>query len=179
MHVGTCVNFLLVRCLSLGYWSRRACGPEQSRFHRGVNALRTRKQKKERKWCGQVSSLLLILSLLLPFAQLAFGSTDSIDAMVRACCRAHGKHQCAMRMSMRSSAGPSSPQLAQVTEKCPCTPGLAPATHSNPLWNHALGFSEFHVRDDRAPDAVNTRERDSSLEPANHKRGPPAFSENA
>ena len=84
-----------------------------------------------------------------------------------------------MRMSMRSSAEPSSPQLAQVTEKCPCTPGLAPATHSNPLWNHALGFSEFHVRDDRAPDAANTRERGSSLEPANHKRGPPAFSENA
>ena len=163
----------------LGYWSRRACGPEQSRFHKGVNALRTRKQKNERRWCGQVSSLLLILSFLLPFAQLAFGSTDSIDTMVRACCRAHGKHQCAMRMSMRSSVEPSSPQLAQVTEKCPFTPGLTPATHSNPLWHHAHGFSEFHGRDDRAPDAVNTRERGSSLETANHKRGPPAFSENA
>jgi len=83
-----------------------------------------------------------------------------------------------MRMSMRHSAEPSAPQLAQLTEKCPCTPGLATATH-NPLWNHAHGFSEFHVRDDRAPNAVNTRERGSCLEPANHKRGPPAFSENA
>jgi hypothetical protein len=173
------VNFLLARCLLLGYWSRRACGPKQSRFRKGVNALRTRKQRNERRWCGQVSSLLLILSLLLPFAQLAFGSTDSITTMVRACCRANGKHQCGMRMSMRSSVETSSPQLAHVTEKCPCTPGLAPATHSSPLWNHAHGFSEFHVRDDRAPDRVNTRERGSSREPANHKRGPPAFSENA
>lgn len=150
------------------------------RFQKGVNALRTRKKKNERRWYGQVSSLLLILSLLLPFAQLAFGSTDSIDTIVRACCRAHGKHQCAAtRMSMRSSAEPSSPQLAQFTERCPCTPGLAPARHSNPLWNRAQKFSEFHGRDDRAPDAVNTRERGSSLEPANQKRGPPAFSENA
>ena len=179
MHVRTCVNFLLAGCLLLGYWSRRACGPEQIRFYKGGSALRTGKQKDERRWRGQVSSLLLILSLLLPFAQLAFGSTDSIDTMVRACCRAHGKHQCAMRMSMLSSAEPSSPQLAQVTEKCPCPPGLAPTTHSDPLWNHAHGFSEFHGRDDRVPYVVNTSERGSSLEAANHKRGPPAFSEHA
>ncbi len=141
--------------------------------------LRTKKQKNERRWCGPVSSLLLILSLLLPSTQLVFGSTDSIDTTVLACCRTRGKHQCAMRMSTHSSADPSSSQLAQVTEKCPYTPGLAPDAHSNPLWNHVQGFSEFHVRDDRTPNAVDTRERGSSRELANQKRGPPAFSENA
>jgi hypothetical protein len=141
--------------------------------------LRMEKQKREGRWRGQVSSWLLILSLILPFAQLAFSATDSFDNMLPACCRARGKHKCEGRMSMRSSAEPSSLQLAQVTQKCPYAPGLAPVTHTNPLWDHAHGFSKFHIRNSRAPDAVNTSERSAAPELANQKRGPPISSENA
>lgn len=120
--------------------------------------------------------MLLIVSLLLPFAQLAFGLTESADATLPACCRAHGKHKCAMRMSVRSSAEPASPQLAHVSEKCPCPPSLAPAAHSNAVWDFNREFGESHKRDLWMAHAAYGGQYVSSPEPGNRKRGPPISS---
>jgi len=99
--------------------------------------VRIASRQKERRWFGQMSALLLIVSLLLPFAQFAFGSSENLDAVLPACCHAHGKHQCAMRTLVHaeqlSEQTSSSRRLAEVTEKCPYAPGVATSPHSNPL----------------------------------------------
>jgi hypothetical protein len=145
-----------------------------------VNALRTGIQNNKRIDRGRLSALLVIVSFVLPFVQLAFGLTEPAEATLPACCRAHGNHRCAMRMSVRSPAEPSSPQLAQVTEKCPCPPGLAPAAHGNTSWDFTPGFGEFHKREEvGVADADYGRECFSSPEFGNRKRGPPVSSKNA
>lgn len=145
--------------------------------------VRPASEQRKQRWCGQMSALLLIFSLLLPFAQFSFGSSENTDAALPACCRTHGKHKCSMRMFMRterqSQQTPSSPQIAQVTEKCPYTPGLALSAHSNPLWNQPNGLVLVHDEDRRAPTGVSRIERPSSTGRANPKRGPPSFSETA
>jgi len=82
--------------------------------------VRIASRQKERRWFGQMSALLLIVSLLLPFAQFAFGSSENLDAVLPACCHAHGKHQCAMRTLVHaeqlSEQTSSSRRLAEVTE---------------------------------------------------------------
>jgi hypothetical protein len=132
-------------------------------------------------WCGQASALLLIISLLLPFAQIAFGASAAESTTLRACCRAHGKHRCAMRMSMgaeqSSSPESQSPQLAKVIEKCPYAPGLAASTHGNPLWSYTAGSTELRVDDRRLLTALREEHCGSSRTRDNHKRGPPSFSD--
>jgi hypothetical protein len=61
------------------------------------------------------SALMIFFSLLLsaPF----FG--PDADANLPPCCRRHGKHHCAMRMSERPA---NPPGFASITEKCPCFP---------------------------------------------------------
>jgi hypothetical protein len=137
-------------------------------------------RQREHRWFGQMSALLLIFSLLLPFAQFAFGSSENLDASLPACCRSHGKHKCAMRMlsnaEQQSGQTSSSPRLAQVTEKCPYTPGVVASTHSNPLWSQSLRFTQFRVVDNRTPLQITNVERSHSIGRANPKRGPPASS---
>jgi hypothetical protein len=142
-----------------------------------VNALGIGRVKNERSWGGQVGAFLLILSLLLPFGQLAFGLNDPSEAAQPACCRTHGKHKCAMRMAMPSSDQRSSPQVAQITEKCPCTPGLATTAHGNLLWSYAHGIGEFYVNSGGADFTIKPQKRASNPDSANLKRGPPATSE--
>src|SRR5215475_14735952 len=72
---------------------------------------------------GQVRALLLISSLLFPFAQLAVSSSQNSESLLPACCRAHGKHKCSLEQ--HGSSESSTHQVAQIGEKCPCTPALA------------------------------------------------------
>lgn len=139
----------------------------------------TASRQRHRRWCGQMSALLLIFSLLLPFAQLAFCSAEGPGAVLPACCRAHGKHHCAMRMlrTARGKQTSSTPQAAQVKERCPYAPGLAPSTHINPCCNDSHRWPACYVEDQsvsvQGADARHTR----IIDRANQKRGPPNSSE--
>lgn len=128
-----------------------------------------------------MNALLLIISLLLPFAQLAFGSTENVDASLPVCCRAHGKHKCVMRALMHAEQQPkqisSSPRFGQLTEKCPYGPGVAISTHSNPLWSQSQRLIQFHVADDLATIRSTNARRFNFIGRANPKRGPPISSE--
>ncbi|MEI9978595.1 MAG: hypothetical protein WDN23_06265 [Edaphobacter sp.] len=127
-----------------------------------------------------MSVLLLIVSLLLPLAPLAFGFSENIDASLPACCRTHGKHKCAVRMlghaEQQSEQISSSPRLAQVTEKCPYTPRVAASTHSNSLWNQPQESIQFDIENNRTAIRI-TSNHSHSIGRANPKRGPPLSSE--
>jgi hypothetical protein len=143
--------------------------------------LQTSLTPRTRGWHGRMSALLLIISLLLPFAQFAFASPENLDVFLPVCCRAHGKHKCLMRMGMRidgqSEQSPPSPQLAQVTEKCPYVPGAAPSAHGNPLWDDPQVVTRFNSDSCDAPIRLVNVERPYSAGRANPKRGPPVSRE--
>ncbi|HET6206589.1 MAG TPA: hypothetical protein VFD98_07250 [Terracidiphilus sp.] len=61
------------------------------------------------------TALIIFFSLLL--SAPLFG--PDADTNLPPCCRRHGKHHCAMRMSERPA---NAPGFASVTEKCPCFP---------------------------------------------------------
>ena len=147
-------------------------------FIRGAS-VRTMVKRHQRRLCGQANALLLIVSLLLPFALFAFSSTVNADTLLPACCRRHGRHQCSMRRSgdAASSGKPHSSQLAQVTEKCPWVP-VIPSGHRT-LWDHASGLTLFHPYDEQSLVAINRFELAVSPAPANGKRGPPDSSVSA
>jgi len=150
------------------------CSGDETAFIRGAS-VRTSVKRHQRRLRGQGSAFLLILSLLLPFAQFAFNSTVGADSLLPACCRIHGKHQCGMRrLGDGASSGKShSSQLAQVTEKCPFVPGVVPSGYRGPLWDHASGPSALRPCDERSLVAISRFERVVSSALANYKRGPP------
>ena len=129
-----------------------------------------------RTWHSQASALLLIVGMLLPFAQLAFNPPQASDSPLPACCRIHGKHKCATRMAVgeQHTATPSSTvRFAQVTEKCPCSPGLVTAIHSNPLWSPVSGsFVPYRHNSSNLAGWVRIFPNTSRLR-SNHERGPP------
>jgi hypothetical protein len=130
------------------------------------------------RWHGQLSASLLILSLLLPIAQLAFNSSDYAEATLPACCRAHGRHKCAMLAEARPpSPTSSSRQLAKVNEDCPYAPGVVPTAHSNSLWNPSLESARFDLIHQRIGVSLSKVQRTGSLGSTNLKRGPPTSSE--
>jgi hypothetical protein len=67
---------------------------------------------------------LVLLFGLMPIAPLL---SPEGDAHLPACCRANGKHHCAMRSLARYWADQKG--FTSVTEKCPCPPSPAAAVH--------------------------------------------------
>ena len=125
---------------------------------------------------GQLSALLLIVSLLLPFAQLAFDSSQAFDTSLPACCRAHGRHKCSMRVPLHVDASEqarSVPQFAKVSEKCPYGPQAGAWAHSGPLYGPSREPVTFYIKDKpvllRAAGAAVPH----SINRDNQKRGPP------
>jgi hypothetical protein len=141
---------------------------------KGVS-VRTKTKRSNRGLPGWGNALLLIVSLLLPFVQPAFSSTTDAATLLPACCRTHGKHKCLTRISHdEHSSSQKSPELAQLTEKCPCPPGLAPSTQNNLLWLQTPELSEDQFSDRQTPPPALDAERTLSRPRANPKRGPPA-----
>jgi len=135
--------------------------------------------QSENGWRIRGAAWLLLLGLLLPFAQMAYGATADPEAGLLACCRSHGKHKCLLRSSRTSSADANKQatvRVPQISEKCPCTPvnpsstntshaGLPEAQRLN--WNKdATAF--LH--------AGRASQRSESRTRANPKRGPPSSS---
>jgi hypothetical protein len=76
----------------------------------------------------RMNAALLLAVLLSPFLGIWNSYSPGGDAILPACCRAHGKHHCSMgRMAQRDSSGSGGPALSQVSEKCPYQ-GLPPLT---------------------------------------------------
>ena len=121
------------------------------------------------------SALLVLLSLLLPFAEPAFAA--SFNTAIKACCRNHGKHECMGRMpeqvgSNNSDRSHASASQLYLAEKCCCPVATAPSSHSAPLLSLApeasspSGYAELAV-------CALAQQGQLSLSPANPKRGPP------
>ena len=144
----------------------------------GGVSVRTNVERRERRLHGQVNAFLLIFCLLLPFAQFAFSSPVNTGGLPPVCCRTHGRHKCLLRNSGLASSS-HSPQFVQVTERCPCTPGLVPSGHRSSLWAPVDGSAPFRLRNQHSVAAGSGFECAPSPALANCKRGPPNFSVSA
>lgn len=131
---------------------------------------------REFKWPGRLSAMLLLLSLLLPFAQSALAPQGGENALIPVCCRTHGKHQCLLHKKMSDqSASSSSTHISQLSEKCPYTPGVMQLFHHDLLWHGAVERSHMCWGSDRSRPRQIARLA-LLVKETNHKRGPPFFS---
>ncbi|RZU39706.1 hypothetical protein BDD14_1095 [Edaphobacter modestus] len=136
--------------------------------------------RKEGRWCGQLSAMLLILSLLLPFAGAIFHSHRSEQTLIPVCCRAHGKHRCLMRAMerMESPHGSSSfsPHLAQLFEKCPYMPAAISAAQGSSLCHCDEKQHRIRWQIDSLSSSLHRADPDFSPQRTHGKRGPPPSS---
>lgn len=121
----------------------------------------------------------LLLSFLLPLAQVAFGATSDPESILPVCCRSHGKHKCFMLLA-DSERSDTTKQAAfrssQLSEKCPCAPATISAfgTHHPGLPSFRnLGLSDRSAEILRPLNSANLAVACSS---AHQKRGPPSLS---
>jgi hypothetical protein len=138
----------------------------------------SRLQSQPVTWRARVVALLLLLSYLLPFAQMAYASSSDPEAGLPACCRTHGKHKCFMLASVRLPGdGGTRPVLtsAQVSEKCPCVPASSSASGTSHLGLSSIGRVRFAAPPESLLAAARSRQRVRRPSPAHQKRGPPAF----
>jgi hypothetical protein len=126
----------------------------------------------------RISAVLMALSLVLPFVVLLLAAPVGQDALLPACCRRNGKHQCAMRMmegGTDTAASSSAPHLSRLVERCPYTPGTAPCATNPLLWRPAQGIQSALIQSGQAAIFWNRSVREVLQDSANLKRGPPAF----
>jgi hypothetical protein len=125
------------------------------------------------------TALVVLLSFLLPFVQMAYGATRDPEIGLPACCRSHGKHKCSMRLS-HSLRTPSDKEptvrTAELTEKCP----WAPIATSSTDWPHFVFLNTRYITSGHGSSTLLHAGRTPLLVlsqgSANHKRGPPSFS---
>jgi hypothetical protein len=124
----------------------------------------------------RLCALLLLLLFAGPWL-LAFSMPDALtDASLPACCRAHGKHRCFMRLMDQDGVASTSgqPVLSQISARCPYNPSFTAKRQSNSLAQlsrdvAAVGFSLA------SPSvAITARPFRSLSSLANCKRGPPS-----
>jgi hypothetical protein len=128
-----------------------------------------------RNWQMRSAVLLLIVSFLLPFAQMASSASGNPEASLPACCRAHGKHHCALHAALDGVRTETQTTLRtdEVNEKCPC--GLCSASTTS-VPHCSLPDEGISV----SADCPSTRlqralalERSQFRSKSNQKRGPP------
>lgn len=120
------------------------------------------------------TTAMLLLALLLAtlFAPAIGAAAAGDEASLPACCRAHGRHHCAMGRAA-TRAGNDEPGVARWTERCPC-PACAPAAShggTDGVAASALAYAELASHPGTHPQVEAHRR--IALDPANRKRGPP------
>lgn len=123
---------------------------------------------------------LCALILLLLFAGpwlLIFALPDVIpEASLPACCRAHGKHKCFMRLMGQDDVASTSgqPALSQISERCPYNPSFTAKRQSNSLGQPANDVAAVGFSVASSPVAITAWPFSSLASLANCKRGPPS-----
>jgi hypothetical protein len=120
--------------------------------------------------------LALILLSVTAFLLIHPGIAGGLQSQLPLCCRANGKHRCAMHSAGRPESN-SGPLIASAGERCPFS--SAPASTA-PLNPKAIPTGEGHVRP--AIELTCSRVTVESecrfamaFNPAHPKRGPPSF----
>lgn len=123
-------------------------------------------------------ALLLLLSYLLPFAQVITAASRDPEAGLPACCRTHGKHKCFMLSALRLRGDDGSYSVlstAQVIEKCPCVPVSSSVPDTSHLGPHSIERAHFAPQSKSLFVAAWTSQRVRCSSAAHQKRGPPEF----
>jgi hypothetical protein len=124
-------------------------------------------------------AFLLMLSYLLPFAQMAYAASSDPEAALPACCRTHGKHKCSMRMPLQVQGDDekhATVSPVQISEKCPCVPSSPTASDTLHFGLPPIGSVRFIDRSESLSFGAWSSPRARLANPAHPKRGPPAFS---
>lgn len=144
----------------------------------GIPAQITGRQMSSRtRGPWRISAVLTVLSLVLPFVALLIVAPVGQAALLPACCRRHGKHQCAMRMTeggTDNAASSASPRLARLVERCPYAPGAVPCTPNPLLWQPVQGVPSAFMQSGQTAICWRRSAREVFQDSANLKRGPPA-----
>jgi hypothetical protein len=116
-----------------------------------------------------LATLVLVVIGFLPIAE-GFATVASVPALP-ACCRAHGKHKCAMR-----SGSDTAPALYSVCDKYSLPVLGSAVANTQPFAPKAtVSFLEPLVSRRIAPAQAESR-LTISFERSRQKRGPPSFS---
>ena len=124
----------------------------------------------------RLCALLLLLLFAGPWL-LAFSLPDAIpEASLPACCRAHGKHKCFMRLMGQDGVSSTSgqPAFSQISERCPYNPSFSAKRQSNSLGQPANDVAAAGFSVASSPVAITARPFSSLASLANCKRGPPS-----
>jgi hypothetical protein len=122
-------------------------------------------------------AFLLLLSYLLPFAQMAYAASSDPEAALPACCRTHGKHKCSMPASLQVQGDDgkhAAVSSAQIAEKCPCLPCSTSASGTLHLGLPSLESVRFVDRSESLSLTAWSSQPTHRSSCAHPKRGPPA-----
>src|ERR1700743_2044277 len=131
------------------------------------------KSEDQQSWRIRFHVFCLLLCFMAPlFSSLSFSAADT---SLPACCRIHGRHQCALRTA---SGGESSPndagrQIVQVSERCPFPPALVTIHPCHSSEKLRTASYVFRAKAEKFLPAMQERAHPHAQVSSNQKRGPP------
>jgi hypothetical protein len=129
-------------------------------------------QGRTRRLCA----LLLLLLFAGPWLLISALPNAIPEASLPACCRAHGKHKCFMRLMDQDGVASTSgqPALSQISERCPYNPSFSAKRQSNSLGQPARDVAAVGFSVVSSPVVATAWPFSSLSSLANCKRGPPS-----